>query len=83
LQKQASVDLHRPIEPQLVAFTGTPLLKDDKTQNKFGPILHAYTMQRAVEQVWMVQLGGLEPPTFGATIRRSNQLSYSCTRGAS
>ncbi|MEQ9245407.1 MAG: HsdR family type I site-specific deoxyribonuclease, partial [Nitratireductor sp.] len=32
-----------------VAFTGTPLLKDDKTQNKFGPILHAYTMQRAVE----------------------------------
>ncbi|MGF6172811.1 type I restriction endonuclease subunit R [Ensifer sp. 4252] len=32
-----------------MAFTGTPLLKDDKTQNKFGPILHAYTMQRAVE----------------------------------
>lgn len=32
-----------------IAFTGTPLLKDDKTQNKFGPILHAYTMQRAVE----------------------------------
>lgn len=32
-----------------IAFTGTPLLKDDKTQNKFGPIIHAYTMQRAVE----------------------------------
>ncbi len=32
-----------------VAFTGTPLLQDDKTQNKFGPIVHAYTMQRAVE----------------------------------
>lgn len=32
-----------------IAFTGTPLLKDDKTTNKFGPILHAYTMQRAVE----------------------------------
>ncbi|MGE6108783.1 type I restriction endonuclease subunit R [Aeromonas sobria] len=30
-----------------VAFTGTPLLKDDKTTNKFGPIVHAYTMQRA------------------------------------
>lgn len=32
-----------------IAFTGTPLLKDDKTENKFGPIVHAYTMQRAVE----------------------------------
>jgi type I restriction enzyme, R subunit len=32
-----------------VAFTGTPLLKDDKTENKFGPILHAYTIQRAVQ----------------------------------
>jgi type I restriction enzyme R subunit len=32
-----------------VAFTGTPLLKQDKTTNKFGPIVHAYTMQRAVE----------------------------------
>lgn len=32
-----------------VAFTGTPLLKDDKTTNKFGSIIHAYTMQRAVE----------------------------------
>lgn len=32
-----------------VAFTGTPLLKNDKTTQKFGPIVHAYTMQRAVE----------------------------------
>ncbi|MDR6534604.1 HsdR family type I site-specific deoxyribonuclease [Variovorax soli] len=32
-----------------VAFTGTPLLKDEKTARKFGPILHAYTMQRAIE----------------------------------
>jgi len=32
-----------------IAFTGTPLLKGDKTENKFGPIVHAYTMQRAVE----------------------------------
>jgi type I restriction enzyme, R subunit len=32
-----------------VAFTGTPLLKNDKTENKFGRIVHAYTMQRAVE----------------------------------
>lgn len=32
-----------------VVFTGTPLLKDEKTVNKFGKIVHAYTMQRAVE----------------------------------
>ncbi|GAB2468431.1 HsdR family type I site-specific deoxyribonuclease [Comamonas humi] len=32
-----------------IAFTGTPLLKKEKTANKFGPIVHAYTMQRAVE----------------------------------
>lgn len=31
-----------------VAFTGTPLLKDDKTENKFGTMIHAYTMQQAV-----------------------------------
>jgi type I restriction enzyme R subunit len=32
-----------------VGFTGTPLLKDDKTENKFGKIIHSYTMQQAVE----------------------------------
>lgn len=32
-----------------IAFTGTPLLKEEKAANKFGPIVHAYTMQRAVE----------------------------------
>ncbi|SOB60493.1 Type I site-specific deoxyribonuclease, HsdR family [Pseudodesulfovibrio profundus] len=32
-----------------IAFTGTPLLKGDKTENKFGRIIHSYTMQRAVE----------------------------------
>ena len=30
-----------------IAFTGTPLLKDEKTTNKFGPIIHAYSMRRA------------------------------------
>ena len=29
----------------------------------------------------LVQLGGFEPPTSGSTIRRSNQLSYSCMPG--
>ena len=32
-----------------IAFTGTPLLKDDKTENKFGKIIHSYTMQQAAE----------------------------------
>lgn len=34
-----------------VAFTGTPLLKNEKseTADKFGAIIHAYTMKRAVE----------------------------------
>ncbi len=32
-----------------VAFTGTPLLQDDKTENKFGTIIHSYTMQQAVQ----------------------------------
>ncbi|WP_425907496.1 type I restriction endonuclease subunit R [Nitrobacter sp. TKz-YC02] len=31
-----------------IAFTGTPLLKDDKTASKFGLIIHAYTMRDAV-----------------------------------
>jgi hypothetical protein len=28
----------------------------------------------------MVRLGGIEPPTSGSTIQRSNQLSYNRTR---
>lgn len=32
-----------------VAFTGTPLLKDEKTAQRFGGIVHAYPMQQAVK----------------------------------
>src|SRR5262245_97612 len=32
---------------------------------------------------YLVQLGGLEPPTSWSTAKRSNQLSYSCTRRGS
>ena len=39
-----------------IAFTGTPLLKDNKTTRKFGPIVHAYTMKRAVEDGTMTPL---------------------------
>jgi len=34
-----------------IAFTGTPLMKKDRreTEETFGPIVHAYTMRRAVD----------------------------------
>lgn len=49
-----------------VAFTGTPLLKNEKTTNKFGPIVHAYTMQRAVEDGTVTPLLYEErPPVLG------------------
>src|SRR3954447_3511211 len=50
------------------------------------PMCHVYCAAKRLigqEQVrWMVQLGGFEPPTSGSTDRRSNHLSYSCTRPA-
>jgi hypothetical protein len=33
-------------------------------------------------ECWVVQLGGLEPPTSCSTDRRSNQLSYNCILAA-
>ncbi|WP_077002322.1 type I restriction endonuclease subunit R [Variovorax sp. KK3] len=39
-----------------VAFTATPLLKDEKTTEKFGPIVRAYTMRRAIEDHAVVPL---------------------------
>ena len=41
------------------------------------------TRQSIFSIVEMVRLAGLEPATFGATIRRSNQLSYSRPRARS
>jgi hypothetical protein len=46
------------------------------------PLKGARAVIRASPRVLLVQLGGLEPPTSGSTIRRSNQLSYSCTGAA-
>jgi type I restriction enzyme, R subunit len=40
----------------LVAFTGTPLLKEEKTVRLFGPILHAYGMQRALQDQMVTPL---------------------------
>ena len=39
-----------------VAFTGTPLLKDEKTSQRFGPIVHTYSLQRAVHDGTVVPL---------------------------
>ncbi len=32
-----------------IGFTGTPLLKKNVTERKFGPIIHSYTMQQATK----------------------------------
>jgi type I restriction enzyme R subunit len=39
-----------------VGFTGTPLLKQEKTRALFGPILHRYTMQRALNEQMVTPL---------------------------
>lgn len=39
-----------------IVFAGTPLLQGDKTSNRFGPVLHAHTLQRAVEDDTVVPL---------------------------
>ena len=43
-----NIRMHQALpKAAFIAFTGTPLLKDDKTENKFGKIIHSYTMQQA------------------------------------
>ena len=39
-----------------VAFTGTPLLRGEKANNPFGPIVHAYTLPMAVDDGAVVPL---------------------------
>jgi len=48
-----------------VAFIGTPLLKDDKTTNKFGPIVHAYTMRKVKTRLDNMANKLLSSPAFG------------------
>ena len=39
-----NIRMHQALpKAAFIAFTGTPLLKDDKTENKFGKIIHSYT----------------------------------------
>ena len=58
-----SGQLHQQMKKALpnasfVAFTGTPLLKSEKvtTEEQFGPLVHAYTMQKATEDKTVVPL---------------------------
>src|ERR1039458_4886341 len=45
----------------------------------FGPIFGSGHIQIHPKLlIYLVQLGGLEPPTSCSTDRRSNQLSYNC-----
>lgn len=39
-----------------IAFTGTPLLKREKTTQRFGGLVHAYSLQRAVEDAAVAPL---------------------------
>ena len=39
-----------------VLFTGVPLFQQEKTSGKYGPILHAYPLQRAVEDRMVLPL---------------------------
>ncbi|MCS2147053.1 hypothetical protein MUU51_01585 [Scandinavium sp. H17S15] len=48
-----------------MAFIGTPLLKDDKTTNKFGPIVHAYTMRKVKTRLDNMANKLLSSPAFG------------------
>ncbi len=40
----------------LVGCTGTPLLKHEKTVSQFGPLIHSYSMQRALQDKVIVPL---------------------------
>src|ERR1051326_2454989 len=61
---------------------GHPIAADEPSRKKrcqpAGPALDV----RGWVKNQMVQLLGVEPRTFGSTIRRSSQLSYSCTEPA-
>src|SRR5215468_10373723 len=45
-----------------------------------APLEHGGNVAAKNDAAHLVQLGGLEPPTSWSTAKRSNQLSYSCTR---
>lgn len=60
-QRSQNHELHLRMRKALpragfVAFAGTPLLRKEKDQNAFGPILHAYPVRRALEDHLIVPL---------------------------
>ncbi len=60
-QRSQNYDLHQRMRKALpraafVAFAGTPLLKKEKEQNAFGPILHAYPVRSALQDQLVLPL---------------------------
>jgi type I restriction enzyme R subunit len=51
----AHLNVALPNAPK-IAFTGTPLMKDDKTQREFGDYIDQYTIEQAVEDGATVQI---------------------------
>lgn len=58
----AAINTALPNAPR-VAFTGTPLLKDQKTANTFGPYIDTYTIEQSVKDGSTIQIlyEGREP----------------------
>lgn len=51
----AAINTALPFAPK-IAFTGTPLMKDDKTQQEFGTYIDTYTIEQAVEDRATLQI---------------------------
>ncbi len=51
----AAINVALPNAPK-IAFTGTPLIKDERTTNEFGPYIDTYTIEQSVEDGATVQI---------------------------
>jgi hypothetical protein len=60
------------------SFTSEEGQRPELLSKATTPHLHSASGHRSIDipEKSVVRLSGFEPPTFGATIRRSNQLSY-------
>ena len=63
--------------PRLESFDSTQRMDDAQNCGEVRRFSRGLR-NRQFGRLGVVQSGGLEPPTSGSTIRRSNQLSYDC-----